>query len=81
MPWRFSSLPAGFLDGVSGTRIWPSTGFSKSTITNDDLEMKNSMGPKTARQNFPRTPQRLSYEKDHQVRGLDLREIRSRNYF
>ena len=38
MLWRLLPLPAGFWDGVSGTRIWPSAGFSKSTITNDELE-------------------------------------------
>jgi sec-independent protein translocase protein TatA len=39
MLWRFSPLPAGFWDGVSGTHIWPSAGFSKPTITNDELEI------------------------------------------
>jgi hypothetical protein len=39
MLWRFSPLPAGFWDGVSGTRIWLSADFSKPTVTNDELEI------------------------------------------
>jgi sec-independent protein translocase protein TatA len=38
-------------------------------------------GSKRPGQNFPRTPRRLSHEKDHPVRGLDSRRIRSGNYF
>src|SRR5277367_4006544 len=83
MLWRFSPLPAGFWDGVSGTHIWPSAGFSKPTITNDELEILfPGINPVRARSG-KRTNQTQSINLKYETRSNvgDIQSWWHRNYF